>query len=217
MRSWCFLLLLTIPLAALVLAAGSMPVLSLGNVTQPARVADDFDAIKVGDRIRVTLRRGGKYEGEVVEKVGQIISVKHRFGTARIDRSDVLEWERFKTISEQFDERAEQCKTAEEWCDLGDWATEQAENSLAEQAWRKATELDPSNKRARDALGEVLHEGKWMPLEEAMRAQGKESYGGEWLTPEQIEARQEEESTAMRKESLKVVIRKQLAPDGVVK
>jgi len=42
-----------------------------------------------------------------------------------------------------------------------------------------------------------------MPLEEAMRAQGKESYGGEWLTPEQIEARQEEESTAMRKESLK--------------
>ena len=41
MRSWCFLLLLTIPLAALVLAAGSMPVLSLGNVTQPARVADD--------------------------------------------------------------------------------------------------------------------------------------------------------------------------------
>ncbi len=203
MRSRCFLLLLTIPLAALVLAAGSIPVLSLENSTQSAPVADDFDSIKVGDRIRVTLRRGGRYEGEVVEKVGQIISVKHRFGTARIDRSDVLEWERFKTISEQFDERAEQCKTAEQWCDLGDWATEQSENSLAEQAWRKATELDPSNKHARDALGEVLHEGKWMPLEEAMRAQGKEFYGGEWLTPEQIEARQEEESTAMRKESLK--------------
>ncbi|MEE2890075.1 MAG: DUF1570 domain-containing protein, partial [Planctomycetota bacterium] len=203
MRSSWFLMLLTISVATLAPGAGGKPILSMDSSPLTMLVADDFDSIKVGDRVRVTLRRGGKYEGEVVEKVGQVISVKHKFGTARIDRSDVLEWERFKTIPEQFAERAEQCKTAEQWCDLADWATEQDEGSLAVQAWRKATELEPSNKKARDALGEVIHEGKWMPIEEAMRAQGKELYGGEWLTPEEIEARQEEESVARRTESLK--------------
>ena len=195
--------LLVIPLAVMAFWGAGLPALVTQETTVAMLMADDFDSIKVGDRVRVTLRRGGKYEGEVVEKTGQVISIKHRFGTARVDRSDVLDWERFKTLAEQFAERAELCKSAENWCDLGDWAVGQQENALAEQAWRKATEIDGSSQRARDALGEMLHEGKWMPIAEAMQAQGKEFYGGEWLTPEEIEARQEEESSAQRKESLK--------------
>ncbi|MGE4618345.1 MAG: hypothetical protein AAEJ04_00890 [Planctomycetota bacterium] len=207
-------LLLTTPVAMLVfctstfsgsefaLAGGLSPEILLKGF-EYSLTEDDFDSINVGDRVRVTLRRGGKYEGEVVEKVGETISVKHKFGTARIDRSDVLEWERFKTIPEQYEERAGKCKSAADWCDLGDWAKEQEENSLAEQAWRKATQLESSFQRARDALGEVLHEGKWMPIADAMRALGKELYGGEWLTPEEIAERQEEESLARRTESLK--------------
>jgi|GEM_PF-1176970 len=164
---------------------------------------DEFDSIQVGDRVRVKLRRGGTYEGEVVVKAGDSISIKHRFGTAKVDRADLLEWERFKTIPEQYEERAELAKSAEDWCDLGDWALEQQEESLARESWRKATEITPGLKRAREALGEIEYEGRWMPLEEAMSAQGKELYGGEWLTPDEIVARQEEESTAKRAQSLK--------------
>ncbi|MEC9476102.1 MAG: hypothetical protein VX764_03600 [Planctomycetota bacterium] len=196
-------ILVVVSLALLSSWSVGLPASILAETIAPSLSVDDFDSINVGDRVRVTLRRGGKYEGEVVEKVGQVIAVKHKFGTARIDRSDVLEWERFKTLPEQFEERSKACKSAADWCDLGDWALEQQESALAEQAWRKATEIDSSFQRAREALGEMLHEGKWMPIEEAMRAQGKELYGGEWLTPDEISARQEEESSAQRRESLK--------------
>ena len=125
---------------------------------------DEFDSIQVGDRVRVKLRRGGTYEGEVVVKAGDSISIKHRFGTAKVDRADLLEWERFKTIPEQYEERAELAKSAEDWCDLGDWALEQQEESLARESWRKATEITPGLKRAREALGEIEYEGRWMPL-----------------------------------------------------
>lgn len=194
---------LLVPLALLSFENADLHASIVDGTDLPSLSRDDFDSIKVGDRVRVTLRRGGKYEGEVVEKTGQVIAVKHRFGTARIDRSDVLEWERFKTIPEQFEERSKSCQSPDDWCDLGDWALDQQESALAEQAWRKATELDDSFQRARDALGEVFYEEKWMPLEEAMQAQGKELYGGEWLTPDEIAKRQEEESIAQRRESLK--------------
>ena len=164
---------------------------------------DDFDSIKVGDRLRVKLRRGGSYEGEVVERAGDSISIKHRFGTAKVSRDDLLEWERFKTLEEQYQDRAAVAKTREDWCDLGDWALEQSKSELAREAYRKATDISPGFKRARDALGEVEYEGTWMPIEEAMKAQGKELYGGEWLTPEEVESRQEQESTEARAEALK--------------
>ncbi len=165
--------------------------------------ADDFSALKVGDRVRVVLRRGGRYEGEVVEKSGESISIKHKFGTAKLHRQDLLEWERFKTLPEQYEERAADCKTAADWCDLGDWAVEQGEIALSRRAYREATKIQSNHSRARKALGEVEHEGRWMPLEEAMAAQGKELYGGEWLTPEEIAERMEAESVARRAESLK--------------
>lgn len=164
---------------------------------------DDFSALKVGDRVRVVLRRGGRYEGEIVEKSGDSISIKHKFGTAKLSRQDLLEWERFKTLAEQYEERAADCKTANDWCDLGDWAVEQGEIELSRQAYREATKLQSNNARARKALGEVEHDGKWMPLEEAMAAQGKQLYGGEWLTPDEIAEREEADSAARRAESLK--------------
>lgn len=173
------------------------------SALEAAESKDEFSALKVGDRVRVVLRRGGRYEGEVVEKSGESISIKHKFGTAKVTRQECLEWERFKTIPEQYEERSESCKTANDWCDLGDWALEQGEVDLSKQAFRKATEVQSNNSRARKALGEIEYEGKWMPLEEAMKAQGKELYGGEWLTAEEIAQREEDDSAAQRAESLK--------------
>ena len=40
------------------------------SALEAAESKDEFSALKVGDRVRVVLRRGGRYEGEVVEKSG---------------------------------------------------------------------------------------------------------------------------------------------------
>ena len=92
---------------------------------------------------------------------------------------------------------------------MGDWAVEQGEIELSRQAYREATKLQANNSRARKALGEVEHDGKWMPLEEAMAAQGKQLYGGEWLTPDEIAEREEADSAARRAESLRGFLYKQ--------
>ncbi|MBT5738445.1 MAG: hypothetical protein HN891_07785 [Planctomycetes bacterium] len=202
-RGLSFLLIIQVSLLIPGVCCAASSFSSSSQESHSVAPTDEFDSIQVGDRVRVKLRRGGSYEGEVVEKAGDSISIKHRFGTAKVDRANLLEWERFKTIPEQYEERAQLAKSAEDWCDLGDWALEQQEQSLARESWRKATEISPGLKRARDALGEIEYEGRWMPLEEAMGAQGKELYGGEWLTPDEIVARQEEESTAKRAQSLK--------------
>ena len=60
--------LLVIPLTVMAFWGAGLPALVTQETTVAILMADDFDSIKVGDRVRVTLRRGGKYEGEVVEK-----------------------------------------------------------------------------------------------------------------------------------------------------
>lgn len=166
-------------------------------------VVADFSEIKIGDRIQVELLKGGKLEGEVIARDGISIQLKHKFGVARIRSDEVASWEKFRTISEQFEERAKKCKKADEWCDLGEWAEAQREPDLAETAYRDALKVDPEHLRAHEALGEVKHEGSWMPLAEAMAKQGKELYDGEWLTPEEIAEREEARAGRVREQKLK--------------
>ena len=82
-HSRLLIICLMIPAGFMLLGSRSLEVAAVAGETVQAQ---DFDKIKVGDRIRVKLRRGGSYEGEVVERVGETISIKHRFGTARVDR-----------------------------------------------------------------------------------------------------------------------------------
>ena len=163
----------------------------------------DFSDIEVGDRIKVELVKGGKLEGEVIARDGVSIQLKHRFGVMRIRSDEVSSWEKFRTVREQFEERSAQCKKAEDWCDLGDWADAQREPDLAEKAYRGALELDPNHRRAHEALGEVEHEGSWIPLAEAMRKEGKEFFDGEWRTPEEIEELEKEAAGRVREQKLK--------------
>jgi len=153
--------------------------------------------VAVGSRIKLFLQGDREMEGEVVEVSQFTLKLKSRFGVAEIQLSDVIRWESFRTAAERFEERAAACDTADEWCDLGDWAQSEGEGELAERAWREATKLEPRSERARKALGEVEYEGEWLPLAEAMKRQGKEYYQGEWRTPEEIaELQRLEEETA---------------------
>ncbi|MFQ5654532.1 MAG: hypothetical protein ACE5GW_07355 [Planctomycetota bacterium] len=163
----------------------------------------DTGEIKVGDSIKITLRKGGEIEGTVIEVDARLIRVKHRFGVADVRRDEIAAWERHQTNEEKFRERAGECRSPDDWCDLGDWANEAGERRLAEEAWREAIDLDPDNSRAREALGEVKLDGEWLPRDEAMRRQGYELYQGKWRTPEEIDDLKRQEQDALRARKMK--------------
>lgn len=201
------LVLLVLALCLLELCGGASLTLPTAMAEETrllgARQDGELSDLEPGDRIRVNMKNGSSLEGSVVEISGFALRLKHKFGVAEIERQDILSWEKFRTNPEIFEERAAECSTADEWCDLGDWAKEQGESDLSTRAYREATKLDPASARAREALGEVEVEGEWVPFEEAMRRQGKEFYRGEWRTPEEIAELEREEEDARRNEKLK--------------
>ena len=166
-------------------ADGGSPVLSAPEALSTLQA--DFSGIKVGDRVKVT-RVGGKgsLEGTVLELSDLSVKIKHKFGVQEIRKGDIASIEKFKTVAEQYEERAAKCKSPDDWCDLGDWAKGQNDSDLAEKAFREAIKLDTDFERARKALKEEKVDGEWLPFPEAQRRRGLELFEGDWKTPEEI-------------------------------
>lgn len=133
----------------------------------------------------VHLKNGGTVEGIVTEE-GEFYSVETAFGITRIRKAEVAEvlWE--KSALAEYRERASALRPgdAEGWNALARWAQRQGLTSQAEQALRNVLDADPDNARAREALGYVRHEGRWVTRDEQMEAKGWVQDEGKWISPE---------------------------------
>lgn len=183
-------------LVAAILALTALVSIPLAVVATP-EPAVDWSLVKVGDYVIVEKRGGGNIEGDVVELSATTIVVKAKFGKFPIKKDDVVSVEVRKSNEDQYRERAAKCKSAADWFALAQWASGISELDLADEAYRKTIQLDPNHAEARAALGHVQHEGEWMPLEDAMRKQGKAlGRDGVWRTPEENEALEREAAEA---------------------
>jgi len=169
----------------------------------PAMDNVDLKDISIGSQIKVTLAGGRVLEGELTQKGDFSIKLRHKFGVAEIKKGEILGIELYRSTAELFEERAADCQSADDWFELGEWAKQEQEDSLAQRAFREAIGLDPNHAQAREELGHVQHEGEWMPLAEAMEKQGKEFYRGEWRTPEEIAELDRQEAEEQQAEKLK--------------
>lgn len=196
-RSGAFLAVLALGAAISPLLVGSGP--SVGEPTALLTQQVSLSDLQVGDFVVIARRGGGRtIEGTIESITDSEIKLKARFGIVNIPRDDVISVEKRLSNSEEYEKRAQACKTADDWCDLGEWARGMNEIGLAQRAFEKAVELEPGHVRANQALGRVELEGEWMPQDEAMRRQGKELYRGEWLTPDEIAARERQSQDALR-------------------
>jgi hypothetical protein len=57
-------------------------------------------------------------------------------------------------------------------------------------AYKKVLAVAPDDKEAREALGFVQVDGRWLTEEESYRARGFVRYDGEWLTPAEVQLAQ---------------------------
>jgi len=141
------------------------------------------------------MKDGREVEGQIVEETKSKIRIRTLLGTFEFDPKDVERIERGKSRLEEFEERMEAAKTADDYHAVGLWCVERKMRKQAKQAMRKAKELDPMHAGANTWLGFVLHEGEWVTPEEkarrvaaaeeaAKKAEGLVRYGDRWVTPE---------------------------------
>ena len=147
----------------------------------------------------VTLTNGKVLEGHVVENAdGETISVELPQGTIRLKRGQIKSIEKKDTPLEEFGRRAadlqkkikdgalEAPDQIKAWSELAQWAGDNQLPRNREDAYKKVLELDPDNAAARDALGYVLMQGKWLTATERNVALGLVRYEGRWITREAL-------------------------------
>ncbi|MFH0945142.1 MAG: hypothetical protein V2A76_08090 [Planctomycetota bacterium] len=147
----------------------------------------------------VKLKDGRSFEGTVVEQNDQKVVIKTKFGLNELARSEVESVEIKATPAQEFRDRREKAEgDAKALFDLYAWAMTNGLKTQAKQALRDVVKLDENHAEARQLLGYVLHEGKWVSEREkerldsqaertAMEAKGLVEYKGKWMTPEEKE------------------------------
>lgn len=133
----------------------------------------------------VYLKGGGSFSGRIVEQSDSMITVdigdgKIGFPLVRVERIV-----KGRSPLDEYEERASKLgpNDTQGWRSLGHWALEQALSKQAREAYENVIAIAPDDAQARQALGFVRLEGRWVTEDESYRAQGYVKYDGEWMTP----------------------------------
>ncbi len=135
------------------------------------------------------LRGGGELVGDVVPD-GESYRVLLSSGVeVTIPAEDVVRVEPGDTFRDEYIRRVNHLDRmdAEAHYVLGLFCADHGLRQEAEMLFRTVVRIVPDHEGARASLGEVRHEGAWMPLEESLRRQGQVPHGGRWVTPEEKE------------------------------
>jgi hypothetical protein len=144
------------------------------------------------------LKDGRRIEGKLKRETADTYVVESAVGQLELKKSDVKERLKGLTPREEYDAREKAAKTAEDFFQLGEYASANKLKVLATKAYGRAVELDKDHAGARMALGHVQYKGEWMTPEERdvrqaadeeaeMLARGLVRWSGRWVTPAEKE------------------------------
>jgi len=134
--------------------------------------------------------KSGKVEGTILKKTDTELVVQTTAGKVTLNPSDVVSIERKSSPMEVYREMAAKIgeKDADGHFALGLWCTDQKLFGEARKQFEAAVAVDPNHKSAREKLGYVLKDGKWLTRPQAKEAEGFVRMGDAWVTPEQRDA-----------------------------
>lgn len=140
----------------------------------------------------VFLKGAGTITGRIVEQTEESVAVDVGGGVVTVPAENVERIVKGKTALDEYDARAAKLAPgdADGWRNLGNWAASRGLSAQARQAYEKVLTIAPDDLEARDALGYVRLEGKWLTEEEGYRAKGYVRYDGEWMTPAEAQMAQ---------------------------
>ena len=147
---------------------------------------------------QVFLKDAGSIEGRIVEQTADTVKIDVGDGVIGVPTSRVDHIVKSKSNLDIYDERAAALKPndVKGWRSLGQWASQQGLMSQSKSAFQKVIAVAPDDPVAREGLGYVSLNGKWVTEEESYRARGYVQYEGEWMTPAQAQVAQKSEADA---------------------
>src|SRR5262245_16327963 len=140
----------------------------------------------------VYLKGGAALSGRIVEETEPMVSVDIGEGVVGVPRARVERIEKKRSALDEFDERLSRLHADDTagWRTLGRWASQQGLSAQSRRVYEHVLTIAPDDPEARQALGFVMIEGRWLTEEESYRAQGYVKYDGEWMTPAEAQMAQ---------------------------
>ena len=136
------------------------------------------------------LKGGGRVTGEIVNETAEAVTVDIGAGNMTVPRSSVVRVERSASPLQQY--RAQAASLApddvEGWRKLGRQAEGQGLTLQAREAFAKVKAVVPDDPEANQALGLVLHDGRWVTEKESFAARGFVLFEDEWMAPAERQA-----------------------------
>jgi len=140
----------------------------------------------------VYLKGGGKFTGRIVEQTEERMVIDIGDGVIGFSMERVEEISRGPSPLDEYDARASKLgpQDVNGWRSLAEWASMKGLSAQERAAYKKVLAVAPDDKEAREALGFVQVDGRWLTEEESYRARGFVKYEGEWLTPAEVQLAQ---------------------------
>ncbi len=140
----------------------------------------------------VYLKNGSRFSGRIKEQTAEKVVIDFGDGTIGLPMDQVEHVEKGASPLDEFDSRAARLAADDVngWRSLGEWAATRGLSAQSRAAYKKVLALAPDDKEAREALGYVQVDGRWLTEEEGYRARGYVRYEGEWMTPAEVQLAQ---------------------------
>jgi hypothetical protein len=140
----------------------------------------------------VYLKGGGKFTGRILEQTAEKVVIDFGDGTIGLPMERVDQTVKGPSPLEEFDARASKLgpQDVNGWRSLALWASTKGLSAQSRAAYKRVLALTPDDKEAREALGFVQVDGRWLTEEEGYRARGFVKYEGEWMTPAEVQLAQ---------------------------
>ena len=140
----------------------------------------------------IKLEGGRTIRGQILDEKStkDKLVIKLQVGNAEvtIDRNQIQEVIIEKSSAEQYTEIKDQYEqTAEDQFKLALWCEEHKLPKQRKLHLDKTIELDPDHTKAREKLGYVKRDGKWLTANELKEAKGLVRYNGRYVTPQEKE------------------------------
>lgn len=131
----------------------------------------------------VTMNDGRVLRGSV-ESDGDELVIKGRYGSIRVKKAKVKDWQFNSPEEKAFQQKKAQLGSgnADERYRLGVFARKKNLHAQAKAAFESVLLVNPNHPGARAALGFVKHQGLWMTVADKARMEGKVKYRGRWVT-----------------------------------
>jgi hypothetical protein len=140
----------------------------------------------------VYLEGGATFSGRIVEQTETMVKIDIGDGVVGVPTSRVERIVKGRSALDEYDEIAGRLEPQDVkgWRILGRWALQQGLSTQSRQAYEKVLAIAPDDAEARQALGFVQLDGRWVTEEESYRARGYVKYEGDWMTPAEVQVAQ---------------------------